>query len=48
MGVERKLAIEPVSTSRTTAIDAIIAGIMINMITMTVGTMEKTLLKAWL
>ena len=48
MGVERKLAIEPVSFSRTTPMVAMIAGIRTSIITMTLGTMEKTLLKAWL
>ena len=48
MGVERKLAIEPVSFSRTTAMVAMIAGIKTSIITMTLGTMAKTLLKPWL
>ena len=48
MGVDRKLEIEPVSFSRTTPMVAMIAGIRTSIITMTLGTMEKTLLKAGL
>src|SRR5262245_23651635 len=40
MGVERKFAIEPVSFSSTTAMVAMITVIKINIITITVGTME--------
>ena len=46
MGVERKLAIEPVSTSRTTPMVAMIAGIRTSMITMTLGTMREDALES--
>src|SRR6516162_2710106 len=48
IGVERKLAIEPVSFSSTTAVADMMTGTRISIITMTLGTMAKTLLKAWL
>ena len=48
MGVERKLAIEPASFSRTTAMVAMTAGVKNNIIMMTLGTMAKMLLKPWL
>src|SRR5262249_3880257 len=48
MGVERKLAIDPVSFSSTTAVPDMMTGTRISIITMTLGTIAKTLLKAWL
>jgi hypothetical protein len=48
IGVERKLAIEPVSFSRTTAIADMMAGMRHNMSIKTLGTMAFTLRKAWL
>jgi hypothetical protein len=48
IGVERKLAIEPVSFSGTTAIADMIAGMRHNISMKTLGTIALTLRKAWL
>src|SRR5713101_9788363 len=48
MGVERKLEIDPVSFSSTTAVPDMMTGTRISIITMTLGTMALTLLKLWL
>ncbi|GJE72686.1 hypothetical protein CHKEEEPN_4245 [Methylorubrum podarium] len=47
-GVERKLAIEPVSFSRTTAMADMMAGIRMSSSIITLGTMALTLRNAWL
>jgi hypothetical protein len=46
IGVERKLAMEPVSFSRTTAIADMMAGIRQSMSMNTLGTIALTLRKA--
>ena len=48
MGVERKLAIEPVSFSRTTAIADMIAGMRQSSSMKILGIIAFTLRKAWL
>jgi hypothetical protein len=47
-GVERKLAMVPVSFSRTTLIADMIAGISIRISIIIAGTMALALLNAWL
>ena len=48
IGVEWKLAIEPVSFSRTTPMVDMMAGINISISMITLGTIALTLLKDWL
>ena len=48
IGVERKLAIEPVSFSRTTPIADMIAGMRMSISMITLGTIALALLKSWL